>query len=247
MNKIIYEPKGRAGEYGKYALNLYKGCTHGCKYCYVPAFCRLDRTGFHADVEPAPDALKRLEKDLKRVGVVPEPIFLCFTCDPYPEDGALSLLTRAAILLINGSGNAVNLLTKGGMRAARDFDLLAMHPGNKIGATLTFIDNVLSDDWEPEAPDPCDRVEMLGTAKEYGIQTWASIEPVIMPSQSLAIMEFSLPYVDEFKVGKWNHDDRSNKINWKKFYDDVREMQVDNPGKVFTYKQDLLQAAGVKA
>ena len=36
----IYEPKGRAREYGELALNLYSGCRHGCKYCYVPAVLR---------------------------------------------------------------------------------------------------------------------------------------------------------------------------------------------------------------
>src|SRR5574340_268140 len=95
LRKILYTPSGRAGAYANkgYAINLFKGCENGCLYCYVPAFCRLDKTSFHAKVQPAPDVLERLQRDLKRLGVLPEPIFMCFTCDPYPEDELLRMVT----------------------------------------------------------------------------------------------------------------------------------------------------------
>lgn len=207
---LLYTPSGRAGEYANhgYAANLYRGCTHGCQYCYVPASTRMSREDFHSGVVPVKDMIKRLTADMKRVGKLDEPIFLCFTCDPYCIDAPREM-TRAAIEIIMEAGNAVNILTKGGDLAIADFDLLRKNPKNKIGATLTFSNEALSKEWEPLAASPLHRVYMLAMAKDKGIQTWASIEPVIFPSQSLQIMEEALPHVDEFKIGIWNHDYRA--------------------------------------
>lgn len=244
LRKLIYHPSGRAGEYADkgYAANLFKGCTHGCKYCYVPSFCHVSREEFRASSTAAPDVLERLAKDMIRAGVLNEPIFLCFTCDPYCIGGPTHL-TRRAIEIIIASGNTVNILTKGGVRACRDLDLLATNPGNKIGATLTFSVAVDSMLWEPKAALPCGRIEMLREAKEKGIQTWASIEPVIDPQQSLEIMKMAMPYVDEFKIGKWNHDKRANAIDWRDFA--LRAMKLmESNGKKYMFKKEIRELIG---
>lgn len=239
MRKLIYHPSGRAGEYAEkgYAANLFKGCTHGCKYCYVPQFTHTKRDEFHASVTTAPDVLDRLTADMKRIGKVDEPIFLCFTCDPYCSD-ADTRITREAIKIIIDSDNAVNILTKGGSRAVRDFDLLEKNPGNKIGATLTFLEREHSLTWEPRASIPVQRILMLKAAKDRGIYTWVSIEPVIDPIESLMIMEAAIPYVDEFKIGKWNHDSRAKEINWRNFAMKAKEMMERN-GKRYMFKKEL--------
>lgn len=243
LRKILYTPSGRAGAYanGGYAANIFKGCTHGCKYCYVPDFLKMNadqRKAFKETVTPAPDVLARITKDLKKLGKLPEPVFLCFTCDPYPVDPLMQIYTRDIINIILNSDNAVNILTKAGTRAVRDFDLLSMDRRNKVGATLTFYDEELSREWEPEAAAPINRVEMLRTAKESGITTWASIEPVIVPSESLKTMELALPYVDEFKIGKWNHDKAAEAIDWRKFAGDAVALMEKN-GKRYVLKDDL--------
>lgn len=242
MRKLIYHPSGKAGEYADkgYAVNLFKGCTHGCKYCYVPPFCRVSKEAFHASVTPAPDVLERLERDMKRVGVLPEPIFLCFTCDPYCLDSPTGI-TSKAIQIILRYGNRVNILTKGGVMAARDFDLLSSVKGNKVGATLTFVSPILSMEWEPKASLPLSRLAMLGIANSKGIETWASIEPVIVPDESLAIMRSAIPYVDTFKIGKWNHDPRAEEIDWKDFAQKAKAL-MEKHGKRYMFKKELREA-----
>ena len=241
LRKLIYTPSGKAGEYANrgYAANIFKGCTHGCRYCYVPSFCHVTREEFHATVTVVPDMLERLQRDIGRVGVLEEPLFLCFTCDPYCIDAPAGI-TRAAIEIILNSGNRINILTKAGMKATKDFDLLASIPGNKIGTTLTFYLDGHTMEWEPKAAFTGFRLSMLHEAKKQGIETWASIEPVIIPAQSLLIMEAAIPYVDEFKIGKWNHDKRANAIDWYKFAQDAVAL-MERHGKKYMLKNELLK------
>src|SRR6185369_13206233 len=55
--KIIYAPAGQAGEYAPLATNPYKGCGHGCAYCYVPLILRMDRREFDAGANLRPGYL----------------------------------------------------------------------------------------------------------------------------------------------------------------------------------------------
>jgi DNA repair photolyase len=57
---VVYEPRGRAREYSGLACNLYRGCTHGCRYCYAPACMRTTGEKWHAIAEPRTDILKLL-------------------------------------------------------------------------------------------------------------------------------------------------------------------------------------------
>ena len=61
--KIIYEPKGAALEYAPLAANLYSGCVHGCRYCFVPGVMRKTRETFHAKAEPRKDVIRLFEDD----------------------------------------------------------------------------------------------------------------------------------------------------------------------------------------
>ena len=244
MRPLIYTPSGRAGEYADhgYAANQYRGCSHGCLYCNVPSELHMDKGVFHAETAPAPFVLERLERDMKRVGKLPEPVFLCFTCDPYFGKGPFGYgdITRDAIDIIVKSGNRVNILTKGGKRAIKDFGVLE-RSRSMIGATLTFYSDIYSREWEPCAALPESRILMLEQAKACGIETWASIEPVIVPQQSLMIMERAAPYVDIFKIGKWNHDKRANEIDWRKFAKDAVTL-CEKYGKKWLLKKDLIEA-----
>jgi len=213
----IYQPKGRAGEYSKWALNLYGGCGHGCRYCYAPTVRNLKPEEFHSNIYPYPNILRRLEIDCNRYRAkISTPIMLCFTSDPYQPADVEFRITRQAIELLKRYGFRVCILTKGGLRATRDLDLL--QAGKDVMAcTLTFTDPVRSSKWEPHAAPPEERFELLRKAKEEGLSTWASLEPVIDPRQSLEIIRRTHEYVDLYKVGTWNYDARSGKIDWHTF------------------------------
>lgn len=71
-----------------------------------------------------------------------------------------------------------------------------------------------------------------------GIRTWASLEPVIDREQSLQIIRETQDFVDEYKIGRWNHDRRSNEIDWQTFTEEAVSL-CRELGKEFYIKKDL--------
>lgn len=219
---LIYEPKGAAREYAPLALNLYLGCSHRCRYCYVPSVLRKDRAVW----EVTPPKRRALEFDLAREASALRrsetygPVFMCFMCDPYQEIEAKYELTRAAIQILTceGHGQSVRILTKAGMLAQRDFDLLRRDCRSEFGVTLTFCrDIAASRHWEPGAALPWQRIENLKAAKAAGIRTWVSLEPVLDSWETLTAISWAAPYTDKFYLGKLNHMEPPSPIDWPAF------------------------------
>jgi DNA repair photolyase len=234
---LIYEPGGKAAEYSPLAMNIYKGCAHGCVYCYAPSATYKQRETFHANVQPRNNFFKELEKDLMKFRGDKRPILLCFTTDPYQPIEETAKLTRYALKKLIENENSVKILTKGGMRAARDFGLMAGGCCD-FGTTLTFLDEPRSRSWEPGAAPPADRIGGLRAAKEAGIKTWVSLEPVIDPEQVYEIIAATHEFVDLYKVGKINYHPLSKTIDWHKFRVNVESLLV-SLNKDFYIKEDL--------
>lgn len=230
---VIYEPKGKAREYCERSVNLFHGCDHGCKYCYAPSATYKTREAF-ANVRNRPGIIEQIKKEAPAHNG--REVLLCFTCDPYSKFAADTDITRQAIHALHDGGCNVTILTKGGLRSMRDFDIL--RPGDKYGATLTFMTDRDTCEWEPGAASPAERMFCLEEAHKRGITTWASLEPVIHPEASLALIEYTSHYVDFFKVGKWNHDRRANEIDWASFADRAVTALQRN-GKKHMIKKDL--------
>lgn len=212
----IYIPNGRANEYCKNALNLYLGCNHGCLYCHAPSTMKKAK---HQYIEPVPtkNTIENIKKSAKYYQG--QEVLLCFLTDPYNALDQEIQLTREAIKILRANEVKPVILTKAGLKSMRDFDLL--NDNCKYGATLTFIDRDDSLKWEPGAALPEERFEALREARARRIHTWASLEPVIDPEQTLEIIHRTKDYIAHYKVGKWNYDKRSNDIDWYKFHDDV--------------------------
>ena len=220
---VIYEPRGRAGEYAPLAINLYRGCGHGCIYCFAPGVLFIDPEDFKKPA-PRPDILKKMQRDIPKAAAdgAKGNVLLCFTCDPYQPINDLHQLTRQAIQILHANGFNVTILTKAGQRAKADFDLY--RPGDEFATTLTFIDPAKSLAWEPKAAYPMDRIDTLYNAHIQGIKTWVSLEPVIEPAETLEIIRQTHSFVDLYKVGTLNNHSEAAKIDWPKFAKDVTSM-----------------------
>lgn len=236
--KVIYHPKGKAGEYADWALNLFTGCQHGCVYCYAPTVLHKTKEEFQK-VEPRKGILFHLENDVKYICTHPElsaeTVFLCFSCDPYPPEDRYQI-TRHAIRILHGAGINVMILTKGGDRAVRDLDLLTNK--DQFGVTLTCLDDAESLKWELGAALPGERMMSLCIAHNKRIKTWVSLEPVLNPEVTLDIIRQTHTYVDMYKVGILNYHPLTQTINWPKFGREVVDL-LESLGKKYYIKQDL--------
>ena len=213
----IYAPKGKAGEYAPLAANPYRGCGHGCSYCYVPLMLKMKRPEFDAGAKSRPDFLKHLAEDARKYQAagITEQVFFSFTTDVYsPFDISL---TRPSLQLVQQHGMGICVLTKGGTRALADIDLY--RPDRDcFASTLTSLDESFSRKWERNAAPPDERIAVLKAFHERGIYTWVSLEPTLSVEASLEIVKATHGFVDHFKVGKANYlGEYSKGIDWRDY------------------------------
>lgn len=240
---MIYEPSGKAREYSQLALNLYLGCSHGCKYCYAPNCLKKAPEDYFKSPEPRKNVIKNLVKQLDRE-VPKEQVLLSFIGDVYCETTDGNALTREVLDVLNYYKAPVAILTKGGKRCLADLDAFrAFGEHIQVGTTLTFDNDADSLEWEPGAALPGERLEVLRVLHDAGVKTFASFEPVIKPDQSLELMRRGLDFIDVYKVGKINNYkgiDRT--IDWTAFLTATIDL-LRSAGKAFYIKHDLRVAA----
>ncbi len=223
MATFIYKPKGKAAEYGDYALNIYTGCPHKCEFCFGPSVLRRADSEFHNNIHPRANIVNGVKEQLRQNGMKGKLIHLCFVCDPYPL-GYDSSITRELIKVIKESGNHVQILTKNGVDAKRDFDLLDENDWFGISYSGYSKDEYYNGaKAEPGASTPWTRVRALELAKERGINTWVSCEPVLNDADVLNFIE-QTHCVDLWKVGKLNY--HPSNINWHNFGHNVEKLLI---------------------
>lgn len=235
--KVIYEPKGRAREYSALAVNLYQGCEHSCQYCFAPNVLRQDRNTFNNNKTVRKDILLLLENDLKELQnkQCKDRVLLCFTSDPYQRDDDFNIVTRQALELFREYNIPFQILTKAGLKAARDFDLYSKQ--DAFGTTLTFLFKQRSLEIEPKAASPLNRIQAIKAAKVFGIETWVSFEPVLDEFAVYDLLYATYEYVDLYKVGKCTGY-KSGVTDWGKFAHNIVNM-LEKLGKKYYIKEDL--------
>lgn len=240
----IYAPAGQAGEYAPLATNPYRGCGHGCAYCYVPSVIRMERKDFDAGANVRPDYLKHLERDARRMkdaghtfakfGYMAQVMF-SFTTDPYhPGD---TDTTRKAIELLRAYDFGFCTLTKGGSRALRDLDLFRPDR-DAFASTLTSLDDHFSSKWERNAQLPGDRIATLRKFHDAGIFTWVSLEPTLDIDSSIQIVIQTHQFVDLFKIGRVNYLPMTKTTNWEDYTKRIIDV-CQKLGVKHYVKQDL--------
>jgi DNA repair photolyase len=230
---LIYIPPWNS-DFAPRGMDLYRSCNHKCKYCYVHDWDRRKMLPRYREGV--------LDQQLLEMAIDPNApirVHLCHFCDPYGVDDTSE--TRRVLQLFKKYHGPFQILTKAGTKAVRDFDLY--FEGCRFGQTLTFDNDVDSLKWEPGAALPGNRLEALRKAHDQGINTWAVLEPVIVPSQAINLIEQTHEFVDYYWIGKINHNpDLEKNINWAEFLEEAKAL-LKSRDKDFGVKWQLDRAA----
>lgn len=241
----IYEPQGAAREYSPLALNYIKGCDHGCVYCYVPRMMKRFDAGYvHSNVyiKEEKELIKEITRSARKYRNSSKQVFISFLTDPYSHFNKDTKLTRRVLEILLEHQIPVSILTKGALNVLEDLDVIKKFgPNIQVGGSLTFIKEETCRKWEKDSSHPLERLEALKILHAEGVRTWASMEPVIFPEESLEIMEVTKDYVDGYKIGKLNHfPNHEKKFDWSQFLRDAVFTMRKND-ELFYIKEDLLK------
>jgi DNA repair photolyase len=167
------------------SLNPYRGCEHGCIYCFArPTHSYLGLSpglDFESRIYAKVNAAELLERELSKKTYVPEPIALGVNTDAYQPAERELRITRRVIEVLHERGHPFAAITKSSL-IERDIDLLSpMAARNQFMAavTVTTLDADIARTLEPRAATPSRRLRTIRTLSEAGIPVGVSIAPVI--------------------------------------------------------------------
>lgn len=158
-----------------YTLNPYRGCEHGCKYCYAPNILRIPRIEWGEFVEVRRNIPKVLANELKnkKRGVVG----ISTVTDPYQPLEKSYKLTRYCLKQLLRYDFPVSILTKSAL-VTRDVDLLSKFPEAEVGITITTYDDSERRLLEPNTSSIKSRITALEKCSMNGIITYAFLGPL---------------------------------------------------------------------
>ena len=167
------------------SINPYRGCEHGCIYCFArPGHAYMDLSpgiDFETRLFAKPDAAILMEQELGRRGYICTPIALGTNTDPYQPIERDFRITRQIIEVLNAHHHPLTIVTKSS-GVERDIDLLAdMAARNltQVFISITTLDHELARKLEPRATAPRRRLETLARLHAAGIPTGVMFAPVI--------------------------------------------------------------------
>lgn len=167
------------------SINPYRGCEHGCSYCYArPTHAYMGLSpglDFETKLFAKPNAAELLEKELAKPGYEPRMIALGTNTDPYQIIERDYQLTRQILQVLDRTNHPVGIVTKSAL-VTRDIDILgpmAERGLAKVFLSITSLDHKLSRAMEPRASGPQKRLSALKLLHEAGIPTGTMIAPVI--------------------------------------------------------------------
>ncbi|WP_267386695.1 PA0069 family radical SAM protein [Sphingomonas sp. GC_Shp_3] len=167
------------------SVNPYRGCEHGCIYCFArPTHAFHDLSpglDFESKLFTKPDAPVLLRAEIGRRGYVVQPIAFGTNTDPYQPIEGDWRITRACLEVLAETGHPLTITTKSD-RVVRDLDLLAPMAKRGLAAVMisvTSLDRRIAMTVEPRAPTPERRLAAVKTLADAGVPTYVSISPVI--------------------------------------------------------------------
>lgn len=167
------------------SINPYRGCEHGCVYCYArPSHGFLGHsTGldFETQLYAKTNVAEVLERELSRPNYLPKTIALGTVTDPYqPIERGLQL-TRSVLEVLERAQHPVGIVTKSAL-VTRDIDILsrlAQRGLVKVAVSVTTLDRALARAMEPRASTPTRRIEAIRRLSDAGIPVTVMVAPII--------------------------------------------------------------------
>ena len=167
------------------SINPYRGCEHGCIYCFArPTHAYLGLSpglDFESKLLVKPDAAKLLEAELRKPSYKPQVIAMGTNTDPYQPIEREWRVTRSVLQVLAEFKNPVGIVTKSAL-IARDIDILAPMAAQglaKVALSVTTLDRKLARSMEPRAATPQRRLDTIRALSEAGIPTAVMAAPLI--------------------------------------------------------------------
>ncbi|MDX1484665.1 MAG: PA0069 family radical SAM protein [Alphaproteobacteria bacterium] len=167
------------------SINPYRGCEHGCVYCYArPSHAWLGLSpglDFETRILAKPEAPRLLARELARKGYRPAPIALGTNTDPYQPIERKLKITRGILEVLERCGHPVTIVTKSD-GPLRDADILkAMAERNlaRVYVSVTTLDGALARKLEPRAASPAKWIAAIAALNTAGIPAGVMVAPVI--------------------------------------------------------------------
>jgi DNA repair photolyase len=166
------------------SINPYRGCEHGCIYCFArPTHCFLGHSAgldFETKLYAKVNAADLLERELANPRYVPKFIALGAVTDPYqPIERTRGI--RAVLEVLDRTNHPVGIVTKSAL-VVRDLDILSRMASRglvKVAISVTTLDGVLARKMEPRAATPPKRLDAIRSLTQAGVPVAAMVAPII--------------------------------------------------------------------
>mgnify|MGYP003137031877 FL=1 len=167
------------------SVNPYRGCEHGCIYCYArPGHAYLGMSpglDFETRLVARPSAPEQLRRELSRKGYVPDTLAIGTYTDPYQPIEKTHEIMRGLVHVLAAFNHPLAIVTKG-VLIERDIDILAPMAARgllRVGISVTSLDAKISRAMEPRVPAPKRRLQTIRRLADAGIPVRAMVSPVV--------------------------------------------------------------------
>jgi DNA repair photolyase len=167
------------------SINPYRGCEHGCVYCFArPTHSYMGLSpglDFESKLFAKPDAAKLLDKELSKEGYEPRTIAIGTNTDPYQPIEKQWRIMREILEVLDARNHPVGIVTKSAL-VTRDIDILSRMAERglaKVALSVTTLDRMLARTMEPRASTPTKRLEAIRQLSDAGIPTSVMVAPIV--------------------------------------------------------------------
>jgi DNA repair photolyase len=167
------------------SINPYRGCEHGCIYCYArPTHAYLGHSpglDFETQLYAKVNAAELLERELANPRYVPKVIALGAVTDPYQPIERDRRITRSVLEVLERASHPVGIVTKSAL-IVRDMDILARMASRglaKVAISVTTLDRKVARKMEPRAATPPRRIEAIKALSEAGVPVSVMVAPIV--------------------------------------------------------------------